>query len=359
MSRPSTSSWPASGTRESHPHGAPGHRAGRWLVTFGAPVLLPAVLAWGGAGAAGGAAGPPSFSKSGPGSISQVWAPLAYGDARIRAPEPWPVVYPGSDMCGPDGTGGVVLLGAFGTSSWCGPNPTAASAPRSPSNVVRFGPIASHGGPYVPQGPSTTIDGIRVYESVRHGAVSGTVYSAPALGVELMASGPLAPRIIGSLAPSVRDEILQPRTTASPAGSWRSMSFAGLRFAVPPSWPVARTAYAFGCAPTDVAFSGPSVTLATDTNTARLPCPYFLPARPGTNGLQIDQGSGAAPNTVPQGAPAIAVNGLKMYVDEACPFSSLVVYVDLPGVAMPVRITIGLGTARTAGAVLGSIAKLS
>jgi hypothetical protein len=119
---------------------------------------------------------------------------------------------------------------------------------------------------------------------------------------------------------------------------------------------VSRTTYAFGCAPTDIAFSGPSVTLGTDTNTARLPCPYILPARVGSNGVQIDQGSPAAPNGVPKDALPIVVNGLRMYVDEAYPFSSLVVEVDLPGRAMPVRVTIGLGTASTAGAVLRSMA---
>jgi hypothetical protein len=208
-----------------------------------------------------------------------------------------------------------------------------------------------------PNGSSTTINGIRVYVSALHGQISGTVYSAPALGVELMASGPLAQRIIGSLESSVRYAVLHERTVATPP-SWRWLSFAGLRFAVPPTWPLSRTAYAFGCAPTDIAFSGPSVTLDTDTNTAKLPCPYLFPARPGTNGAQVDEGSPAAPNTVPTDALHMVVNGLQMYLDDAYPFSALVVEVDLPGHARPVRVTIGLGTAGTAGAVLRSITAL-
>ena len=44
-----------------------------------------------------------------------------------------------------------------------------------------------------------------------------------------------------------------------------------------------------------------------------------------------------------------------MYVEAAYPFSSLVLDVELPGRSPPVRVTIGLGTARTAGAVLGSV----
>jgi hypothetical protein len=203
--------------------------------------------------------------------------------------------------------------------------------------------------------PATTINGIRVYKSVLHGQISGTVYSVPSLGVEIMASGPQGPQVIGSLAPSVRDVVLRERATGTGPGTWRSMSFAGLDFAVPPSWPVSRTAYAFACDPPDIAFSGPSVTLDTDTNVARLPCPYPIPARDGTNGVQIDEGNMAAPNTVPADGRRLVVNGLQMYVDGAYPFSSLVLEVELPGRTTPVRVTIGLGTASTAGAVLRSI----
>jgi hypothetical protein len=48
-----------------------------------------------------------------------------------------------------------------------------------------------------------------------------------------------------------------------------------------------------------------------------------------------------------------------MYVDEAYPFSALVLEVDLPGRITPVKVTIGLGTASTAGAVLRSITALT
>ena len=43
-----------------------------------------------------------------------------------------------------------------------------------------------------------TINGIPVYESALHGQISGTVYSVPSLGVELMVSGPLARRVIAA-----------------------------------------------------------------------------------------------------------------------------------------------------------------
>jgi hypothetical protein len=200
-----------------------------------------------------------------------------------------------------------------------------------------------------------TINGIPVYKSVLHGHISGTVYSVPSLGVELMASGPLAGGVISSLAPSVRDVVLAGRATAKPPTAWRAISFGGLRFAVPPGWPVSRTAYAFECDPPDIAFPSASVTLDTDANLARLACPYLIPPREATNGVQIDEGSAAAPNAVPVHGLHMLVNGLQVYVDGAYPFSALVLEVERPGRSTPVKVTIGLGTPRTAGALLRSM----
>jgi hypothetical protein len=82
--------------------------------------------------------------------------------------------------------------------------------------------------------PSRIINGSRVYRSVLHGSISGTVYLDPSLGIELPASGSFARRVVDLLAPSLRHVVLEDRTTASIPSSWRLMSFAGLRFAVPP-----------------------------------------------------------------------------------------------------------------------------
>ncbi len=245
-----------------------------------APVVLLVALATSGPVAVAGAA-PAQLSSpvTGPASSAKAWEPLAYGDAEIATPATWPVVYPGTDVCGPTGAGGVVLLGPFGAASWCGPNTAAPAGTPPPPNLVRLGPLPTGAGPSSGSHPSMTINGIPVYESVLHGQTSGTAYSVPSLGVELIASGPLAPRVIGSLAPSVRDIVLGGQATATPPAPWRTMTFAGLHFAVPPSWPVSRSAYAFGCDPPDVGFANASVILDTDTDLARLPCPYPLPPR--------------------------------------------------------------------------------
>ena len=348
-----------------------GYRAGRPKVKFGAaPALLLAVLVGGVPALAAGSAttqpapatiGPVAPGTAGPEVAAQVWEPLAYGDARIKTPAEatpsgsWPVVYPGSDMCGPNGAEGVVLLGTFGASSWCGSNTTAPAGQPPPANVVRFGPFHRRGTVHAERPLRRSSTGSACTRVCSTGRSRGP--STPPLRSGSSSWRPGRWLGVWSVHWRRRSAPWSSRTgpaRARPA-SWRSMSFAGLHFAVPAGWPLTRTSYAFGCAPTDIAFSAPSVTLATDTNTERLPCPYMFPARPGTNGVQIDQGSLTAPNTVPQGAPPMLVNGLEMYVDEAYPFSSLVVEVELPGRAMPVRVTIGLGTAGTAGAVLRSI----
>ncbi len=69
------------------------------------------------------------------------WEPLAYGDAQVSTPAAWPVVYPGSEVCGPAASGGVVLLGSFGSSSWCGPHMAAPAGQSAPANLVRLGPL--------------------------------------------------------------------------------------------------------------------------------------------------------------------------------------------------------------------------
>jgi hypothetical protein len=204
--------------------------------------------------------------------------------------------------------------------------------------------------------PSKIINGTRVYQSVLHESISGTFYLDPSLGIELMASGPLAQRVVDSLAPSLRHVVLEDRNTASIPSSWRSISFAGLRLAVPPTWPVSRSAFSFNCEPLDTTFSTPSVVLDTDTiNTEAISCPYIPPVRLGSDGVQIDAGSAAAPNALPKNSQRFVLDGLQMYVDEEYPFSVLVVDIELHRWAMPVEVRIGLGRAKTAAAVLRSI----
>jgi hypothetical protein len=84
-------------------------------------------------------------------------------------------------------------------------------------------------------------------------------------------------------------------------------------------------------------------------------CPYVAPARLGSDGLQIDAGSMKAPNVLPKESLHFVLDGLQMFVDQAYPFSILVVDVAIPHRSMPVEVRIGLGTAMTAETILRSL----
>ena len=265
------------------------------------PVVLLVTLAVNGTVGLGGAvSAQPSSLVTNPPASAGAWEPLAYGDAGIGTPAAWPVVYPGSDVCGPTGTGGVVLLARSGLLDWFRAQPGGAhgdaialptwcafgASPCRNGNVDGEPSLDDHQRhPRVRERAPRSNLRDRIFRPIARGGAHGLGTSRPTL--------------IGSLAPSVRDAVLGGRAAGTPAASWHAISFAGLRFAVPPSWPVSRTAYAFGCDPRDMGFPNASVTLDTDTNLARLPCPYPIPPREAHNGIQIDEGSAAAPNTVP------------------------------------------------------------
>jgi hypothetical protein len=127
---------------------------------------------------------------------------------------------------------------------------------------------------------------------------------------------------------------------------------------VPRAWPVSRSAYGYDCGlqQDDAALAPPpSVVLDTDTDDLALPCPPLRAPRAAGNGLVVDQGSARFPNTVPPSAAPLRFHGLRAYVDRAQPLSVLVVYVEVPGRPMPVRLHIGLGDPLTVERILGSI----
>jgi hypothetical protein len=287
------------------------------------------------------------------------WAhpePVAFGDAQLDVPASWPVVDPGTSTCqGGSVTPGVVLLGAFGTSSWCPPG--TGQNLGQPVNLVRLGPLPADEPP-VSSMARMSRNGVTLYLGTLHGRIAGPVYLVPSLGVELMATGPEAAEVLASIRPSVRERVMSTGPRTAPA-SWHRFSFAGLSFAVPPTWPTRSSAYVYDCAlqDDDIVLAAPaSVVLDTDTNDMALPCPYFFPARAAANGLVVDEGSAKAPNTVPSGATVLHVNGLKAFLAPDDDLAVLDLAIQVPGRTIPVEVHIGLGDPVTASRALGSIA---
>jgi hypothetical protein len=245
----------------------------------------------------------------------------------------------------------VVLLGVFGSSSWC----SGSQAGTPLLNTVRLGPLPAG---EVTAGLTKVVhNGVTMYIALWHGRISGTVYLVPSLGVELMAGGPGTARVLSSIGPSVRERALASGPMAAPP-SWHRVHFAGLTFATPATWATTRSPYVYDCdlQDDDIALSSPpSVVFDSDTNDLALPCPYFSPPRVVANGLVVDAGSTRSPNVVPAGARPLAINGLDFFIDKSDQLSVLVVVVRVPGRAMPVKIHVGLGDPLTVDRVLGSI----
>jgi hypothetical protein len=286
-----------------------------------------------------------------------VLAPVAYGNAQVEIPAPWPVVGPGESTCqGRPGPAGVVLLGSFGSSAWC--PPSSGQMVAAPANVVRLGPLPT-GEPPLSSLPESLHNGVSLYMVVLHGPISGTAYLAPSLGVEVMATGADATAIINSIGPSVRAQVLSATAAATTVpATWQHVSFAGLNFSVPRSWAVAATDQAYNCRTLEDnvgLLPPPGVVLNTDTTRMPLPCPFFPPPRGAADGLVVDEDNSTAANQVPAGGTPLVVNGLHFFVDRSAPLAVLVLRVAVPGQAAPVAVRIGLGNAATAGRVLWSI----
>jgi hypothetical protein len=272
------------------------------------------------------------------------WLAVDFGDAQISVPAGWSEVQDGASSCGP--ATGVVILGS---GQWCPQR--SHEAPGPGTSTVTVEAWSSGSAPAGP--PSAVVNGIPVYAS---GA--GRADVAPALHAKLVSSGPPQPEVLRSLTFSPRAVVLAPGRPSPVPRGWRWIGFAGLRFAVPASWPVSRPVHAPPCG-TDVVLPVAGVTLDREPPIP-LPCP--LPAalvRPvaRTAGIEVD-GFEAPGSSLPSGTACVGprtVNGLPVCIDATPPYALLEAQVTT-SVGHWVTVDIGLtGGGTTARAVLESI----
>jgi hypothetical protein len=282
--------------------------------------------------------------------------PVAYGDAQIEVPLNWPVVDPGTSACNPSVPGDdvVVLLGAYGQSSWCPPG--SGAAPHM-AGTVRLGPMPTEH----LTGTRQVRNGIVMYRSVAQGPTPATVYVVPALQIELALSGADQGRVLDSLRPSVRQHALAEGPLPPPT-SWHEGTFAGLTFAAPPTWAVRPTPYVYDCglqADRTGLLPPPHVELDTDTNDLALPCALVMPPRTPANGLVLAPGSVKVRNEVPARARQLRLGGLQAFIDPSAALGTLVLFVRVAGRTQPVRVVVGLGDPTTVERILGSLGPAS
>ena len=157
------------------------------------------------------------------------WVPVAYGDAQISVPATWVIIVNGDGSCSAHPPGYVV----FGTGKFipdCRPPANASSLPSA-----FLGPLV--GG--ITPGPSVEIHGIRAIV-VRETCAGCLVYQFPSLGVVVSTSGAFKRQVMDTLRASPRAVAVTPSPAPAVPSSWRRLSFAGISFAVPSTWPVQR-----------------------------------------------------------------------------------------------------------------------
>ena len=236
--------------------------------------------------AAGRVSGAGQTARQLPSGIPARWAAVPYRRAQLSVPGLWLVETPGQFWCGPRSKG-MIFVGTRPRipKTVTGCRLTASLAWIVPAGHIRAG--ITH------RRPTAVLHGIRVYRMpAGPGAV---VYLVPGLGVRVGARGPLARRVLATLARSPLSVVLRRGPAARPAASWIWHRFGGVRFAVPRSWRLQREHQWATCGTGIV----PRSLLLIDATRppAVLPCPYPFPTaadEQGQPGLTVVTGKYAA-----------------------------------------------------------------
>ena len=283
------------------------------------------------------------------------WMPVAFGKAQLSVPDSWWVLY-NSPPCPTGSPPGEVFVNPPPGVFHC----PAETAP-GPGTTVRFGPPTSPHSTVL--GHPEVINGIFVYP---YPTGPRSSYLVPSLGVEITVDGPLAQRVLHTLAFSPRSVVLASGLAPAVPSLWQSVSFAGLHFSVPAGWPISRTSgAAFGlgnpCETFGVAFFASGLTLSTDMHllppNACASGAYSNAPQLPTDGVQVDSGSHLQFHVTPSfSARCLDLHGLTACPATSPAYSILVLRVMVPGRSKPVYVSIGLaGNGMDARTILYSL----
>lgn len=261
------------------------------------------------------------------------WLRVSYGDAQLSVPTSWALVSSGAAECGPNT--GVVMLGS---GQWCPSSMNVQARPNT--SIVTLKTVSAH--PEEPGSPAFIANGIPVYAPGL-----APVYVVPALGIELSVSGPSPTRVLQTLTFSPRAVALATGSSAPVPKSWRWISFAGIRFAVPSPWAVKRTPNAPPCA-TDLVLSEAGVDLATGP---ALPISCPLPMAdvrpvPQVPGVEVGDFSGASSQGACVGPGTI--DGINICIEATPAFGVLIAETSSAG-HRPITMKIGMFGSGTVG----------
>jgi hypothetical protein len=205
----------------------------------------------------------PPFPLTDTAATPRGWAPVAYGDAQISVPASWYLEGLGTSVCG-GGVKGMVFVGTVQSGSYfrrmgCGLT----------TNVASIGAIPPA---RAVSSPASTVNGIGVVPVP--GPRGYLVFLVPTLHVRVMARGPLANRILGTLTRSPLSVVLASGRPFPVPPGWRWHAFGALRFAAPMGWSVERDKWWGGC---PFGMAAETVRLSTATEFSDPSCPTQLP----------------------------------------------------------------------------------
>lgn len=282
------------------------------------------------------------------------WVPVAFGPLQISVPSSWFIVSPGAESCDSAPVPGVVLLDWGATSQWC---PTALGTQSPLTTIVtlsrtdRLIQLPRRG---------SIVNGINLMENIasvtnatqndRTSVPNGEgAYLAPREEIEVSISGPPAPDVLQTLSYSARANVVAPGSGPRVPSSWIRHSFAGVSFAVPPSWPTERPFEGQRCLGLG---PEPAVTLESHQPPGG-PCGGvdLHPVKP-VDGIDVDAWSGSY---FGEQCATRQQAGLHLCLDKSSLGSILFVKVTEPS-GRTFRIQIGLaGDGRVARTVLASL----
>jgi hypothetical protein len=278
-----------------------------------------------------------------PGLTPKGWAPIQLGAIQVSVPSPWLIedLGDGWGACG-GGVTGEVFIRRFHT------------LPAGPGckRVVNTVTLKASSDQPLERSRRQVINGVAVTRGFTGSATNRSVVER-ALGMEVMARGPLAGRVLRTLTHSPLSVVLNSKVNSVPKG-WRPVSFGGLRFDVPASWTLTHEP-AQNC-PSDP--ERDNLMLQTADAQGSPSCQPTVPsagnvaARPG-----LIVASGRLLPPAPKDAACRQQGGLRICVDPAAyALGLLTAQVGLPGQAHPDQIELGLsGTGLQALEIFDSI----
>jgi hypothetical protein len=277
------------------------------------------------------------------------WVPVAYGDMQISVPAGWNASYEAyCQMPRPPGT---VFVGPPSSNTSQCPLPLGQGGPEA-----YLGPAAETMTGWTRQ----TVNGVLLLKPPSRDLAEGD-YFVPFLRLLLWLTGSNAQALLATLTYSPRAAVLSSGPLPTVPASWRQVSFAGLSFAAPASWPRSTTdRYGAGCFTPGIR-AETSVVLSTDEQPNAFRCPAL--AGPFTveapaEGVQVEE----IPSRSPATPSGLATNCFHLHGLTACPYAQpafgiLYLLVTGPGLAHGgVMFEVGLaGSGAVARTIIGSL----